>query len=661
MGVEPILSAAMHYAEQGWAVIPVWGTKELGDGRRVCRCEAGATCKSPGKHPVQNGWQTTEYRSGADLYELFDGQDVNIGIRTGAVSGIWALDVDPLHGGWPSLQALLDDKAVGPTRMHRTGSGGVHLLYQIPDGLSVSNRAGRLGPGLDIRGENGFVVAPPSVSGLGPYVPVPDSPGVQPTPARMVETLAALAEEKRRGVTGVVVDGDPTFDIAAMPPQLLCLLEEMPEVGRRSHVFHRFVAEARRLGYGAAQIVTAVTPWCEVTGKYRGRVAAGVAMSWAALDVERAAYQIPAPEEYLRYRDAERAAQVTPDGPAPSAGGVLRTAPGESLQTIDWKVLWQGDFAPTWLVENLFEVGANYSVYSEPKAGKSLLLLDIAAGLASGRLLLDGQPVERTPVAYFDRENGFRDLYSRLTGMGYDAPDLDLLSYYWFPTLSLNTPAGGAEFVRHVVSSGARFVVIDTLSRFTSGVIEKDADWITDLYNYSIAPLKARGITTVRLDHAGKDASKGQRGTSAKDGDVDGVWKLAYDPKGRIVDLERTHTRTGLGPDRVQFIREEEPLRHVLRWAYGDAEGPAGDGAPEGPQPADQTPYIEYGGNVIAVTQPIDGRVRAIVQKLDEKYGDKEIDRRTAETFLRTENFSPRKSVLVQAAVKYRHARDGGQ
>jgi hypothetical protein len=86
-----------------------------------------------------------------------------VAIRTGAVSGLIVLDVDPGHGGDESLEALLRDHgSLPPGTVARTGSGGRHFYFAHPGGVIRNDAGRRLGPGLDIRGDGGYVIAPPS-------------------------------------------------------------------------------------------------------------------------------------------------------------------------------------------------------------------------------------------------------------------------------------------------------------------------------------------------------------------------------------------------------------------------------------------------------------------------------------------------------------------
>jgi putative DNA primase/helicase len=90
--------------------------------------------------------------------------NANVGIATGSKSGTFVLDVDPRNGGDESLEALQQDIGELPeTVTVRTESGGRHFYFQFGDTDTFRNSASKLGPGLDIRAEGGFVVAPPSL------------------------------------------------------------------------------------------------------------------------------------------------------------------------------------------------------------------------------------------------------------------------------------------------------------------------------------------------------------------------------------------------------------------------------------------------------------------------------------------------------------------
>lgn len=157
-----LLRAALSFAERGRPVVPLHSI----DGRGRCTCggpEVNPKCK-PGKHPRTTKGHldaTTDPRRIHAWWNRWP--EANIGIPTGERSGILALDVDPDNGGNESLDDLLSEHGELPeTTTTRTGRGGMHYLFTYPAGSEIRNSAGALGAGLDVRGEGGYIVAPPS-------------------------------------------------------------------------------------------------------------------------------------------------------------------------------------------------------------------------------------------------------------------------------------------------------------------------------------------------------------------------------------------------------------------------------------------------------------------------------------------------------------------
>jgi hypothetical protein len=106
----------------------------------------------------------------------------NIGVRCGVESGILVLDVDDRHGGNESLAELeLANEKLPLTLSVKTPGGGQHFYFAHPGG-DIRNTTGYPATGLDIRGDGGYVLAPPSVSEEGrryevdERVPIADLP-----------------------------------------------------------------------------------------------------------------------------------------------------------------------------------------------------------------------------------------------------------------------------------------------------------------------------------------------------------------------------------------------------------------------------------------------------------------------------------------------------
>jgi Bifunctional DNA primase/polymerase, N-terminal/Primase C terminal 1 (PriCT-1) len=117
-----------------------------------------------GKVPRNRGGLTNASTDPAVIAEWWRRwPDANVAIRTGAESDLVVLDVDVQHGGAGTLAELERKHGKLPdTARALTGGGGQHVYFRHP-GRQLRNSAGRLGPGLDVRGDGGYVVAPPSL------------------------------------------------------------------------------------------------------------------------------------------------------------------------------------------------------------------------------------------------------------------------------------------------------------------------------------------------------------------------------------------------------------------------------------------------------------------------------------------------------------------
>jgi hypothetical protein len=261
-------------------------------------------------------------------------------------------------------------------------------------------------------------------------------------------------------------------------------------------------------------------------------------------------------------KEFDGAATTTVHGPAHLADSIL-----------DWDAFFSTDFGSVELLPGrLLAPGQQITIIGDGKAGKSLLVLEWLWRVASGRPFLGDRAHDPIPALYVDAENGQEQIQERLFSYGAGPGRMGLLTYASFPPVRpLDTPGGGADLMAMVRASGARVVVLDTVSRFISGP-ENEADTWLALYRNTLLPLKREGIASVRLDHFGKDKDRGGRGSSAKTQDVDHVWELTAEGGG-MLSLKRTHTRTGVGPGYFPIRREARQdgdnwvpgaTRHVL-------------------------------------------------------------------------------------------------
>jgi len=143
----PITEAAARYLALGWSVLPL---------------------RHREKRPLLRWEDLQQARTDAATVAQWFAHwpNANIGIVTGEISNLIVLDVDPKHGGDDSLSELERRFGALPETVEaQTGGGGRHLYFAHPGSL-VPNRVGLM-QGIDLRGDGGYIVAPPSLHPSG--------------------------------------------------------------------------------------------------------------------------------------------------------------------------------------------------------------------------------------------------------------------------------------------------------------------------------------------------------------------------------------------------------------------------------------------------------------------------------------------------------------
>jgi hypothetical protein len=169
-----------------------------------------------GKRPLAQDWPTRASAEPAAIRALFAAHPAATGVGIATGQGLLVLDVDVPKGGDESLGALIQERGQLPrTVIALTGGGGWHYYFKAPPGLR--NTAGRLGKGLDTRGEGGQVAAPPSPHPSGTSYEWAE--GYSPTDTTIADAPAWLVELCR-----------PAAEGAPLPPPR----ERPPQSARRS-------------------------------------------------------------------------------------------------------------------------------------------------------------------------------------------------------------------------------------------------------------------------------------------------------------------------------------------------------------------------------------------------------------------------------------------
>jgi len=185
-----LLAAALAFAARGWHVLPLHHPIDAG-----CSC-GGFRCKV-GKHPRTQHGVTDASRDEAAIRAWWATWPLaNIGIATGIASGLVVLDVDARNGGTESFARLVQERGeIGRTRLVFTSGGGFHVYLAHPRDRGISCRVGLPGyPGLDVKGDGGYAIAPPSLHVSGVLYrtrPGEEAAPIAPAPAWLLDLAAA--------------------------------------------------------------------------------------------------------------------------------------------------------------------------------------------------------------------------------------------------------------------------------------------------------------------------------------------------------------------------------------------------------------------------------------------------------------------------------------
>jgi hypothetical protein len=555
--VETGVNAAPDCARWGWPVFPVHGVRP--DGRCTC---GSPTCENVGKHPRESGWQkaaTTEegkIRAWSEKYAV-----TNWGMPTGCASGVDVLDEDPRHGGDATIRSF--EEANGPlpeTVRVLTQSGGVHRWFRHDPAHPVKNGKGVLGPGVDVRGDGGFVVVPPSVGATGRAYSFDLAAHPNDVP------LADWTEPLLRRVNGASAAGSvkPPLDVAG-------IFAGVPE-GEREGKLVSLVGKLRRadvplevaLGLVLEAASRCIPPFPPQAAEERVRRLYATYPAGSVQEPPKPAYDGPEEPDWLR----DEALPLTDDQLAAVriAASMRDAKPTRTAKFIDLYDLIAKPADPIpWQVEGYMSRGESVTLGGEWGSGKSLTALDLAISLACGTPWMDHVPIIGGPyrVIYLDEENGRalaeRRIRQLLKGRALSPEAVrDLALHYTTRNgIALSDPTWYDWLARQIEERKATHLFLDSLIRF-SRVDENSNSEIARFFGECIQPLMSRyDLSVCLLDHLGKpsrdrtDAGHRLRGASDKPAVSDGLVCL---------DGERGQDTRTLTHEKTRWNKYQPPL-----------------------------------------------------------------------------------------------------
>lgn len=442
---------ALSYAKRGWRVFPVHGITEG-------HCDCGkADCPHPGKVPYTAHGFKDATMNPEQIREWWKRwPNANIGFAVGK----WiVLDVDGPEGE-ANLRALEEEYGTLPeTSTVQTGRG--RHLYFSPNGRSVRCSAGKLGDHLDIRAEGGYVILPPSVHVCGKvYEWVPNrKPALWP---EWFTQLLTGPEPKRQSNDGVG--------------------EKIPEGQRNAYL-------------------------TSLAGSMRSRGMDEAAMKAALLVQNQEHCSPPLPDSEVG-SIAHSIANYEPSSPgSKNPAERISLAKLRAFSNIQPEAL-------RWLWPGRLPLGKLTVIAGDPGLGKSLLTIDVAARVSSGRAFPDGASCERGTVILLSAEDDPGDtIRPRL-----DAAEADVSHVHLLEAVRNVTTDGKAiettfnlerdldALEDAVQRTGARLVVIDPVSAYLGATDSHNNSAVRGLLKPLTALAARYHVAVVAVTHLRKSS-----------------------------------------------------------------------------------------------------------------------------------------------------------
>jgi len=353
-----MLKHAQAYAKKGWLVFPLHYQVE-----GECSC-GDKDCDNPAKHPrTPHGYLDATTDPDTITGWWTNWPDANIGVATGAVSGIVVVDTDLKNDGPRTWSDLQDIHGPVDTLSVLTGGGGNHWIFRAPTNGHLKGTAGKIGVGIGTRAEGGYIVAPPSVHVSGDRYEWDHRAEIAPVPDWVLD----LWEDQGTGHGAQFVDAE---------------IDVIPD-GQRNDTLFRIASTMRRQNLSESAIVTGL-----------GAIPCETLMT----------------EDEIR-KIASSAGRYTPVETPMANAPQLKITTMKNIQARRTRWLWPGKFPQ----------GKLTVIAGDPGLGKSFLTLDVAARVSVGGLWPDGGTAPIGDVLLITAEDGLDDtVRPRLDLLGAD-------------------------------------------------------------------------------------------------------------------------------------------------------------------------------------------------------------------------------------------------
>jgi hypothetical protein len=410
-------------------------------------------------------------------------ENANVGIHC---KGLVVLDVDVRANGDESFAKLELTNGLPPTLTTRTPTGGRHLFYRLPEGHpGVPNGANKLGPGIDIKSTNGYVLAPGSEVEAGRYRFEADVP-IAEAPVWLVQELGAstIREQKEK------------MDVSDAPEEVVSRAQEWLAKRPKGDEVFKTACGLRDFGVSEDQALT-------LLAEHDGR----------PIDTLS-----PKVEHAYRYAQNEPGARAASAEDFPV---VEQPAPKPRPKLLRLTELAAQPSGTGYLIKGLLQRRSHAVMYGAPGEGKTFVALDMAYHVAASKEW-QGNKVHPGTVFYLAYE-GVGGLAKRAAALTRLHGDEDAPFYLVSADYNLREAAGREALGEDIATLPTKpvLIIIDTLARAMKGGDENSAQDMGALNDSVSALIQSTGACVLLIHHSGKNKASGARGSSALLGAID--------------------------------------------------------------------------------------------------------------------------------------------
>ena len=473
-----------------------------------------------------------------------------IGVPTGEASGFFVVDLDVKDSANGLEWLAANEHRLPRTRRHKTRSGGLHLLFTMPAERAIRNSASKIAPCVDVRGDGGYVIVPPSPgyeiaddtmpaacpAWLLDLIDPPRAHELPRAPLRLRDdgrgsayAIKALSEECDAILAAGFGSQESTLNAAALKLGALAAGGEIDAAYAREALISAGCGMPSQPGREpwTHKDVRAKVERAFSDGTQRPRNAPPRSVTVHVHVPPEAPWPERAPDHWFAEPDMDLPQQTDPL-PAPAQRQQLAqpqqaVRPFETLSLDDIINLPP----PEWLINGVLTLASNATLVAAPRSLKSFLALDFGMCIAYG-LPWKGRKVKQGAVIYVLRE-GVRGFGRRVRAWRAVHGVEDQSAPFCLITAPLNL-VEPTHIARLVATAKAQLeangfevvlVVLDTLARVMVGADENSAQDMGKAV-HGISEISTEiGCCVLAVHHAGKDVDRGARGSSALFGGVD--------------------------------------------------------------------------------------------------------------------------------------------